>query len=503
MLVPRPRSLVRREGSFVIGPESALRGPQDLVALIRQELPAAGRAPEGGEGGIAVEVDASLGAEAYRLRTGPAGVHIAGGDRSGVFYGIQTLRQLLPAAAFRRAAPAGTRWEVPSVEIEDAPRFRWRGGMLDVARHFMPKPWLFRWVDLLAMHKFNVLHLHLTDDQGWRFESRRYPKLQEVASWRTETLGDGRPHGGFYTQDDLRELVAYAAGRGVTVVPEIDMPGHMTAAIAAYPELGNHPRDAGSVATRWGVLETVLNLDDQTVRFCADILDEVLEVFPGRHIHIGGDECPTTEWAASEQMAELMRGRGVHRVEDYQPWFTERMREHLERRDRRLVGWDEIVDAGAVPGALLMAWRRARYGVRAAELGQEVVMAPQEVTYFDHAPSTDPAEYGAHRLGVSRLDEVYAFDPLAGFPTRLQGSVVGTQFQLWTERVPTPPVAEYLVFPRACALAEVAWSPPGGSWDEFEARLARSHLPRLDSLGVNYRPLDGPRPWQRVAPPRA
>ncbi|MBO0746143.1 MAG: beta-N-acetylhexosaminidase, partial [Candidatus Dormibacteraeota bacterium] len=341
MLLPRPRSLVRGSGAFLLKPETGARGPDDLVALLRRELRSTGLslAPAGGPG-IELTVDSSLGAEAYLLTVDDAGVRIAGGDRSGVFYAIQTLRQLLPPSVYRRVAAPGVRWELPGVVIEDAPRFQWRGAMLDVARHFMPKEFLFRWVDLLALHKLNVFHLHLTDDQGWRFESRRYPRLQEVASWRTETDGDGHPHGGFYTQDDLRELVAYAAQRCVTVLPEIEMPGHMRAAVAAYPELGNRPQQPVGVATGWGVLTNVLNLGEGALRFCTDILDEVLEVFPSSRIHIGGDECPTVEWAESPQTAEVMRARGVDRVEDYQRWFTERIRDHLEGRGRRLVGWD-------------------------------------------------------------------------------------------------------------------------------------------------------------------
>lgn len=503
MLLPRPRSFIRGTGAFVLGPDTHLRGPDELVGLLRRELEPTGLPLAVGDGpGIQLGLDSSLGAEAYRLTVDGGGIHIVGGDRAGAFYGIQTLRQLLPAGVYRRVAP-GMRWEVPAVAVEDAPRFPWRGAMLDVARHFMPREFLFRWVDLLALHKLNVLHLHLTDDQGWRFESRRYPRLQATASWRTETDGDGRPHGGFYTQDDLRELVAYAAARSVRVVPEIDMPGHMQAAIAAYPELGGDPGIPPLVATGWGVKSRVLNLGEGTLRFCTDILDEVLEVFPAEQVHIGGDECPTTEWAASPELAETMCRRGVDRVEDYQRWFTGRIQAHLEGRGRRLVGWDEVVDAGPVPGALVMAWRSAERGVRAAELGQEVVMAPQQATYFDHAPSTDLGEPGRHRLGTTRLDQAYAFDPLAGFAEGDRGAVVGTQFQVWTEGMPAPPTVEYLAFPRACAFAEVAWSPAGGAWEDFRARLAGAHLPRLDALGVNYRPLDGPHPWQRIAPPPA
>ncbi len=502
MLVPRPQSLIRRGGGFLLDAGTGVRGPEDLVALLRRELGPTGLPlPAGDASGIELTLDPTLPAEGYRLLADAGGVRIAGGDRAGVFYGIQTLRQLLPPAVYRRAAPAETRWEVPAVEVEDSPRFGWRGGMLDVARHFMPKDFLFRWVDLLALHKLNVFHLHLTDDQGWRFESRRYPRLQEVASWRAETDGDGHPHGGFYTRDDLRELVAYAAARSVRVAPEIEMPGHMQAAIAAYPELGNRPQEPPAVGTRWGVMARVLNLGEGAIRFCTEILDEVLEVFPSPDIHIGGDECPTIEWAESEQAADAMRSQDVDRLEDYQRWFTGRIRDHLERRGRRLVGWDEIVDAGPVTGALVMAWRQARFGSRAAELGQEVVMAPQHSTYLNLAPSTDPGEPGAHHLGTTPLEQVYAFDPQQGIPPRIQQAVLGTQFQLWTERIPSPRDAEYLAFPRACALAEVAWSPAGGEFGDFQQRLATAHLPRLDGLGVNYRPLDGPRPWQRISPP--
>ncbi|MFZ0217482.1 MAG: beta-N-acetylhexosaminidase [Candidatus Dormiibacterota bacterium] len=504
MLLPRPASLTRRTGRFVLDPDTGVRGPSDLVTLVRRELASTGLPLASRDAGPAIEVglDASLGGEASRLSVADGGVRITGGDQAGVFYAIQSLRQLLPADGYRRAAPGRPSWSVPAVLVEDAPRFAWRGAMLDVVRHFMPKDFLFRWVDLLAMHKYNVCHLHLTDDQGWRFESHRYPRLQEIASWRAETFGDGTPHGGFYHQDDLRELVAYAADRCLTIVPEIDMPGHMRAAIAAYPELGHDPAVRLRPATRWGVKENVLNLAEETLQFCRDILDEVLQVFPSRYVHIGGDECPTVEWAASDREQRRMRARGVDDVAEYQRWFTAQIREHLEERGRALVGWDEIVDAGPVPDALVMGWRSAEHGRHAAALGQSIVMAPQESTYFNYVQSADPTEPGAARLGRIELEAAYAYEPLTGFTEETAAAVVGTQFQIWTEDIQTPPVVEYQAFPRGCALAEIAWSPAGErDLADFLTRLRDHHLPRLDALGVNYRPLSGPRPWQRIANP--
>ena len=501
MLVPTPTSITPRAGSFVIDASTAVRGPAPLVALLRRELGAARLALQATEGETVIELglEPQLPAEVYRLEVGESKVRILGGDRAGVFYAIQTLRQLLPPDGYRRVAPSDTRWELPALLIEDAPRFSWRGAMLDVGRHFMPLDFLFRWVDLLAMHKLNVLHLHLTEDQGWRFESRRYPKLQGVGSWRPQTLDDGTPHGGYYRQDDLRELVAYAAERSMIVVPEIDMPGHMRAAIAAYPELGNHPEQALAVGTEWGIEEHVLSLEMTAVRFCHDILDEVLDVFPSQHVHIGGDECPTREWAASDRLGQLMRERGVTEVAEYQRWFTTRIWDHLADRARTLVGWDEIVDKGPVPGAVVMGWRSAEHCRRAAALGQQVILAPQEHTYFNFAQSADPTEPGARRLGRIDLAQAYAYEPLADLPDEAVSKVLGTQFQIWTEQIPTPRVLEYQAFPRACAFAEKAWSAADSGYADFLARLADHHLPRLDALGVNYRPLAGPRPWQRTA----
>ncbi|HEX8007291.1 MAG TPA: beta-N-acetylhexosaminidase [Trebonia sp.] len=462
---------------------------------------------------------AGLPADGYRLRATPGSiVTIEGGGPVGVFHGVQTLRLLLPPDTLRAAPPHGkpATLGLPAVEIEDAPRYSWRGVHLDVARHFFPKSWILRLIDLIALHKFNVLHLHLTDDQGWRFPVQWYPLLTEIGSWRKESpVGlarekrfDGTPHGGFYTVADLTEIVAYAAQRHVTVVPEIDMPGHMQAAIAAYPELGN--LDAGKkrkkplkVRTRWGISRHVLNVDDATVEFCGNVLDEVMDVFPGHYIHLGGDECPADEWHDSDRARRRMRALGLRAESQLQGWFMAQVERRLAARGRRMVGWDEVVDADGPEDAVIMAWRKNGYmGRWAAELGHQVVMTPEFWTYLDWAHSDDKAEPLAIR-GATSVADVYTFDPVPrGLSENAKGNIIGAQAQLWTEYVADADKAEYMYFPRLCAFAEVVWSPPGGEYAEFEGRLA-AHLLRLDARGVSYRPLADPprgRSRPRAAP---
>ncbi|WP_158848383.1 beta-N-acetylhexosaminidase [Saccharothrix deserti] len=431
--------------------------------------------PGGGElefdGSVLVErVDGP--AEGYRLSVTPDGVLVRASDDAGEFYARQTVRQLSGPAAFRAVAPATV--TLPVCEVEDHPRFAWRGVMLDVARHFLPKHDLLRYVDLLAVHKLNVLHLHLTDDQGWRFESRRFPRLHEIGGWRPDSrFGDrrsggmaGRPHGGYYTQDDLREVVAYAAQRHITVVPEIDVPGHSQAAIAAYPELG---ASGGGVWTDWGINPNVLKADESTVDFYRRVFDEVLDVFPGEVVGLGGDE------------AEAGDGRFVRRIAQY-----------LRQRGRRPFGWDEVLDVGPLPARTIVAsWRGEEAGLTALERGHDVVMCPEEHVYLDYRQSDHPDE--PIPVGtVTTLEDVYRYEPAAA------DRVLGAQANLWTEHLDSPRRLDYAAFPRLSAFAEVVWSPAGRDEAEFLTRLAGHHLPRLDALGVEYRPLDGPRPWQAL-----
>ncbi|GAA2462598.1 beta-N-acetylhexosaminidase [Streptomyces macrosporus] len=536
-LVPAPRSVVPGAGRFVLGAATALdAGPgaegaaHRLRALIGAATglplpPSAGDAGGRGEGGGALRlyvdgrVADELGPEGYRLRVTDTGVDLRGGAAPGLFWGVQTLRQLLGPDAHRRAPLPGRTWSLPHVTVEDAPRFPWRGFLLDVARHFTPKDGVLRWIDLLAAHKLNVLHLHLTDDQGWRLEIRRFPRLTEVGAWRRRTrlghraspLWDECPHGGFYTQDDVREIVAYAAERHVTVVPEIDVPGHSQAAIAAYPELGNTDVPGGADAapevwTDWGINPNVLAPTEIVLRFYEGVFDEVLELFPGEFVHIGGDECVKDQWRASPTAQARIAELGLDGEDALQAWFVRHFDRRLAERGRRLVGWDEILEGGSgradlrlSPGAVVSSWRGHAGGIAAARAGHDVVMCPEQQVYLDHrqdAGEDEPVPIGY----VRTLRDVHRFEPvppeLAG--TEAEQHVIGAQANLWTEVVEDQQRADYQAFPRLAAFAEAVWSPPGArDWEGFERRMVRAHYARLDALGVAYRPPSGPRPWQR------
>ncbi|HEX2133061.1 MAG TPA: beta-N-acetylhexosaminidase [Actinophytocola sp.] len=451
-----------------------------------------------------VEFDPALPREGYRISIAPDGVTTVAADTAGAFHAEGTLRQLLGPNAFRAADIHGGAWELPCGEIEDHPRFRWRGCLLDVARHFMPKAGVFRFVDLMAAHRLNVLHLHLTDDQGWRIEVPEYPRLTEVGSWRRgswigrqpdgTTEHDGRPHGGYYTTDDLREIVAYAADRHVTVVPEVDVPGHSQAAIAAYPWLGvtGAPLE---VRTGWGVSDDVLNPTDETVEFYRRVLTHVTSVFPSEVICVGGDEVPFTRWEASPAARRRAAELGLPSVAGLHGWFVAQLSAHLATLGRRALAWDEVLDTGEpVPSTVIGSWRGEYAGVRAARAGHDVVMCPEQQVYLDHRQSDHPDEpipVGFHRS----LADVYAWDPApADVPAE---RVLGAQAQVWTEHLDNPRRVDYAAFPRLAAFAEVVWSPrEGRSFAEFDRRLDRHHLPRLDALGVEYRPRSGPHPWQ-------
>lgn len=466
--------------------------------------------PDSGERGIRLLLDPALGAEEYRLRIETTGVTITAGAAAGAFYAAQVLRQLLPVEAYREAAiHPNTEWILPAVSIEDAPRFGWRGVMLDVARHFLPKADILRFIDLIAMHRLNVLHLHLTEDQGWRIEITRYPKLTEVGGWRRESQrgpvrdapGDGRPHGGFYTQDDIREIVAYAHSRHVSVVPEIDLPGHSQAAIAAYPELGIGVDEHGQggpdleVFTRWGINPNVLNTEDSTVEFFINVLDEVMDLFPGTHIGIGGDECPTEQWRDDPRTQQLVRERGLNDVHDLHGWFLNKLSTHIVARGRKPFGWDELLEGDPHPDSTIASWRGMTGARSALARGFHVVSSPDDQVYLDYRQSDlpeEPIQVGTP-VGVA---DVYAFNPIpAGATPEEEALVLGGQANIWTEHLDGVRAVDYAAFPRLCALAETLWG-SDGDIVEFQERLRR-HLARLDALGVEYRPEDGPHPWQQ------
>ncbi|WP_369169719.1 beta-N-acetylhexosaminidase [Streptomyces sp. R28] len=523
-LIPVPHRTQRAEGFFELGDGFGIEagpGTEDTARWLRATLGAAtGLALPPKEGGeydvLHLSVRPGLDAEAYRLVAAPHGVHIHGGSPAGVFWGAQTLRQLLGPDAFRRAPLPGRTWRLPLTEIRDSPRFRWRGLMLDVARHFMPKDGVLRYLDLMAAHKLNVFHFHLTDDQGWRIEIKKYPRLTEVGSWRARTkfghraspLWDEKPHGGFYTQDDIREIVAYAAERHITVVPEIDVPGHSQAAIAAYPELGNtdvitasiEGGSALSVWDTWGISPNVLAPTDNTLRFYEEVFEEVLELFPSEFIHVGGDECLKDQWRQSPAAQERIRELGLKDEDELQAWFIGHFDTWLAARGRRLIGWDEILEGGLAPGAAVSSWRGYAGGIAAARAGHDVVMCPEQQVYLDHrqdAGADEPVPIGY----VRTLEDVYRFEPVPAELTPDEVShVLGTQANVWTEVMEDQARVDYQAFPRLAAFAEVAWSrlpaPAERDFADFERRMA-VHYGRLDALGVAYRPPTGPRPWQR------
>jgi hexosaminidase len=505
-LLPRPAAVRVHDGVFTLDPATTLEAAPALTGVagwLRGALgPATGCWLPPGPGGIRLALDDDLPAEGYRLEVATDGVRIDGGDPAGVFYGAQTLRQLLPPAVHRRARTGSESWIAPAATITDAPRFGWRGCLLDVARHFLPKADVLRFIDLLALHKLNVLHLHLTDDQGWRLEVPRWPRLTEVGSWRGRSMVgarrygdyDARPHGGFYARDDLREIVAYAADRHVTVVPEVDMPGHMRAAIAAYPELGNTDTVL-DVDASWGISPNVLNVSDTALRFCFEVLDDVCELFDSRYVCVGGDECPTDEWQESAAAQGRAAQLGLPGPQALQPWFMARLGEHLAGRGRRLLGWDEILDGGAPHGATITAWRGPSATLRAVRAGHDVIACPRDSVYFDYRQSTDagePIPVGS----LLTLEDVYAFEPVpSGLSDVETARILGVQACLWTEHMDSARVVDYMAFPRLCALAVVAWTGPGHSLDDFNGRL-RLHKKRLRASGVEYRHDNGPLPWQ-------
>ncbi|WP_377268677.1 beta-N-acetylhexosaminidase [Peterkaempfera sp. SMS 1(5)a] len=514
MLLPRPRAVTAGVGEFLLDSATAIVAIPELAATARWLQSALGPAT-----GLALPLSVAsgaprrsnsvvlilrpeLGAEAYDLDADDRGVTITAGDTAGAFYGCQALLQLLPPTIYRRSRVTGERWACPAVHIEDAPRFRWRGAMLDVARHFMPKHDLLRFVDLLATHRLNTLHLHLSDDQGWRLEIRRYPQLTRVGSWRRESQvgaaslspGDGRPHGGFYTQDDIREIVAYAAERHITVVPEIDVPGHSQAAIAAYPELGVHGIPV-EVWTRWGINHNVLNTEDSTVDFYRNVLDEVMDLFPGQFIGIGGDECPRDQWHADRRTQQLMRERGLKDETELQAWFVSALAEHVCARGRRPFGWDDLLEGDIPAGTAVASWRGMTGAVTAARRGFDVVSCPDDHVYLDYRQSDLEAEPIPVSIQLT-LEDAYVFEPVPdGLRPEEAARILGGQANVWTEHMDSPRTVDYYTFPRLCATAEALWTLGDRDIDEFRSRLA-THLTRLDNLGVEYRHDDGPHPWQ-------
>ncbi len=479
-LVPMPASARPFEGSW----EVPRQLPLDVAYLTDAQLAAHDIRVR------MVPADSVNGLESYTLTVAPAAVTVTAPRMAGRFYALLTLGQLVDAArATGDSAP-----RIGSVTITDAPRFPYRGLHLDVGRHFMPVEFVKRYIDLMARYKFNTFHWHLTDDQGWRIEIDKYPRLTEVSACRKETMvaknfdpyvGDGQPHCGFYTKEEIRDVVAYAASRNVTVMPEIEMPGHSVAALAAYPELACTPGPF-EVRTIWGVSEDIYCPTERTFTFIQDVLTEVLELFPSKMIHIGGDEAPKKRWDESPAAQEIIRREGLKDSHELQSWFIKRIDKWLADRGRRLVGWDEILEGGLAPGATVMSWRGTAGGIAAAKLGRDVIMTPGPPLYLDHYQGDarfEPLAIG----GNAPIELVYAYEPVPAELTPAEAThILGAQGNVWTEYLATPASVEFMAYPRALAVAELTWSPRAArNWPSFARRLPNALRP-LDRLQVNY-----------------
>lgn len=433
--------------------------------------------------------------EGYELQITPEYIWIKAQKAAGAFYAIQTIRQLLPAEIELEQKEEGLVFQLPSLVIKDYPRFDYRGMHLDVGRHFFPVEFIKKYIDLLVLFKMNRFHWHLTEDQGWRIEIPQYPKLQEIAAYRKETVVghnndeprtyDGKKYGGYYTQSEIKEIVFYAARRFITVIPEIELPGHSSAALAAYPELGcsGGPYE---VATRWGIFDEVYCPKEETFDFLQTVLAEVFQLFPSEYVHIGGDECPKKSWEESSFCQDLMQREGLKNEEELQSYFIKRMANYVQANGKNIIGWDEILEGGLAPGAVVMSWRGEKGGIAAAKQGHDVIMTPTTYCYFDYYQSKSESEPLAIG-GFLPVDSVYSYDPVPAELTAEEAKhILGAQGNLWTEYITTPAQAEYMAFPRAIALAEVVWSPKAAKdFGQFKTRLIQQ-LPRLDHMNVNY-----------------
>lgn len=503
-IIPQPLHVEQYEGAFTLTdrcPIVADTADADLVRIadfLNERL----RTAAGFGLAVTAESDApairfvqtpGMEPEAYLLQSGPKGVRIEFTDPAGAFYGFQTLLQMLPAGIYADSRQRGTDWSVPYARIEDAPRFAYRGMHLDVCSHFFGPEYLKRYIDLMAVHKVNRFHWHLTEDQGWRIEIKRYPLLTEKGSVRPETVigsyaskfFDGEPYGGFYTQDEIREIVRYAADRFITVIPEIEMPGHARAALACYPELSCGLEKNYELATTWGVFRQVYCPKEETFRFLENVLDEVFELFPSPIIHIGGDECPKHSWKRCSHCQSLIRRLGLKDEFELQSYFIRRMEQFVNSRGREIIGWDEILQGGLAPNAKVMSWLGEEGGIEAARQRHEAVMAPHSRYYLDYYQA-DPETEAICMGDLVTLRTMYDYNPVPDVLTDAEKRyIIGVEGCVWTEYMADPARVEYMAWPRMTAIAESGWSSADKDWTAFTRRLEH-HLGRLDALQVGY-----------------
>lgn len=515
-LIPLPRKVERRHGTFLLRPETRIIAEgiarsigeylgQRLRPSTGYLLPVSGQV-EGLEGNITLTTNSApkkLGPEGYELEVAPEGVVVRAPTTAGLFYGTQTLLELFPPEVFSSNAINSVQWKARCVWIEDRPRFAWRGLMLDVSRHFFQTREIKQLLDAMALHKLNVFHWHLTDDQGWRIEIKKYPRLTQIGAWRrrigfgldphsSHAYGPDGRYGGFYTQEEVRDIVAYAQARHILIVPEIEMPGHAGAALAAYPRLSCFP-EKGKYTTEPGedALPPVLCPGKEgTFEFLTNVLAQVMELFPGKYIDVGGDEVSTENWEVCPSCQERMREEGLTSARELEGYMLRRINRFLQAHGRVLVGWSEIAKGDAPTNAIVMDWLGD--AVQAAKEGHDVVMTPNAFCYFDYYQSWDRAAEPPAAGAYLPLEKVYAFEPVpAGLPANCRKRILGGQANLWTEYMPSLRQVEYMAFPRLCAMAEVLWSPKSArNWPDFQQRLVE-HLRRLDEMGINYRTESG------------
>lgn len=511
-VIPMPESVSVNDGTFCvkgaavnIGENLDEMSVKAIGRFVEALETATGKKCRKGDGGFSFCLNPNLGAEEYAINIGKDGAVVEASALNGFVYACETLKQMLPAAIYG-GKKAKAHWVLPYVSIFDGPRFGYRGMHLDPCRHFWTVEETKRYLDVMAAYKLNRFHWHLTEDQGWRMEVKRYPKLTEVGAWRNGTVikkewgsNDGIRYGGFYTQEEMKDVVEYAAERGITVIPEIDLPGHMVAALAAYPELGctGGPYE---VWTRWGVAKDILCAgNDKVFDFLEGVLTELMEIFPSEYIHIGGDECfggdaepgRPDPWDVCPKCAARMKALGIKKgpqAKHYlQNYVTARVQKFLADHGRKVIGWDEILQGNLAPGATVMSWRGVAGGIAAAAKGFDAIMTPNSHMYFDYYQSKDTDNEPFAIGGYLPLERVYSYEPLDGITTGAEDHIIGVQANLWTEYIATPEHLEYMLLPRMCALSEVQWCPADGKdYDRFTASLNHT-FEILDAMGVNYR----------------
>lgn len=518
-IIPQPVEVTTNAGSFVISPKTSLvvsskidEASASFLNLYLSnyygfKLPIVKKATKDYIKFNSLKNIKGLKAEGYSLKSDSKGVLIEGNSDIGTFYGMQTLIQLLPVEKSNTL-------KIAAVTVKDEPRFEYRGAMLDVARHFFPVSFVKKYIDYLALHKLNYFHWHLTEDQGWRIEIKKYPKLTEIGSKRNGTIvgrypgtgNDNTPEGGFYTQEDVKEIVKYASDRFITVIPEIEMPGHSSAAIAAYPMLSCFPNEKTEIPATmisekskqelasgrvklvqetWGVFTDVYAPTEYTFKFLEDVLDEVMALFPSKYIHVGGDESPKDAWKRSEFCQQLIKEKGLKDEHELQSYFIQRMEKYINKNGRTLIGWDEILEGGLAPNAIVMSWRGEAGGIAAAKENHKVIMTPGSHVYLDHSQTKNDKEVTIG--GLTSLEKIYSYEPV---PKELNAEqakyVLGAQGNVWTEYMENPAKVEYMIFPRLSALSEVLWSPKKAkSWPAFQSKI-ETQKKRYDMWGANY-----------------